>query len=176
VARLFVAADLPDGARAALSAVRVPGRMLAPESLHVTLCFLGEVAESEIPALSTAIDSAVGSPGPIAAALGDVIWLPPGRPRVCGITVSSEQLECLQASLAGELSAGGWYEPEHRRFLAHVTLSRLGRGDRRTEVAPPRLEPFEVPAVTLYRSRPGSRYEALATTSRWNSPTVRRRR
>jgi 2'-5' RNA ligase len=172
VARLFVAADLPGSVRAALSAVRVPGRRLASESLHVTLCFLGEVGEQEIPALSAAIDSGSGVPGPIVAALDDVVWLPPGRPRVCGVAVSSERLGSLQASLASELSAGGWYEPEHRRFLAHVTLSRLARGDRRTEVAPPRLEPFEVPAVTLYRSRPGSRYEALATMSRWNSPTV----
>jgi 2'-5' RNA ligase len=172
VARLFVAADLSDEVRAALSAVRVPGRPVAAESLHVTLCFLGEVDEREIPALSAAIVPAVGSPGPIRVATGDVIWLPPRRPRVCALTLRSEGLDALQASLASALRAGGWYEPEFRRFRAHVTLSRLGRGDRRAEVAPPALDPLEIPAVTLYRSWPGSRYEAVASTSRWNSPTV----
>jgi 2'-5' RNA ligase len=169
MARLFVAADLPAEVRCALSAMEVPGRRVPVESLHVTLCFLGEVGESSTGAVR-AVVGGVRAPGPVAVAVGDAIWLPPRRPRVCAIGLADGDgtLGALQASLAHELSAGGWYEPEHRRFRAHVTVARLGHEGPRhpPAVAVPALEPFTLPSVTLYRSllgAGGARYEPLAS-------------
>jgi RNA 2',3'-cyclic 3'-phosphodiesterase len=68
------------------------------------------------------------------------------------------------------LRAGGWYVPEQRPFLAHVTVARVARGARiRREVLPP-PPPDAVTAstVTLYRSRlerGGARYEPLASVA-----------
>ena len=36
----------------------------------------------------------------------------------------------LQSGLAGALAAGGWYRPEPRPFLAHVTVARIRSGTR----------------------------------------------
>jgi RNA 2',3'-cyclic 3'-phosphodiesterase len=165
VARLFVAADLPGEVRSALSALPVPGRRVPVESLHITLCFLGEVDGAQIPAISSALDSLRPFTS-ITLAVEEVLWLPPRRPRVCavGLVDPDGTLGALQASLSSALVAGGWYAPERRPFLAHVTVARL-RGEGRTELAVPALEPFEIPAVTLYRSWPGSRYEALASVA-----------
>jgi 2'-5' RNA ligase len=174
VARLFVAADLPARVRCALSAMEVPGRRVPAESLHVTLCFLGEMDEAEIPAISSVV-GAMRAGGPVRLSLGEVLWLPPRRPRVCAVGLADVDgaLGALQASLAGELSAGGWYAPERRPFLAHVTVARLRGEGRRTEIAPPAvavpaLEPFTLPSVTLYRSllgAGGARYEPLASVA-----------
>ena len=166
VARLFVAADLPAEVRAALSAVPVPGRRVPVESLHVTLCFLGEVDEVQIPSVASELGR-LGTGGPVTLATEDVLWLPPRRPRVCAVALNdvSGALGALQAALGSALERGGWYAPERRPFLAHVTIARLGREDRRAKVVAPSLEPFAVPSVTLYRSWPGSRYEALASVT-----------
>jgi RNA 2',3'-cyclic 3'-phosphodiesterase len=172
VARLFVAADLPGEVRLALAApaaLAVPGRRVPAESLHITLCFLGEVDEAQIPAISSALDSLRRSAS-ITLAVGEVLWLPPRRPRVCAVALidSSGTLGALQASLSSVLDEGGWYVPERRPFLAHVTVARLGREQPRQPPAvgaPGGLEPFAVPSVSLYRSWPGSRYEALASVA-----------
>jgi 2'-5' RNA ligase len=166
MARLFVAADLPEGVRSALSALAIPGRRVPVESLHITLCFLGEVDAAQIPAISSALDSLRLSAS-ITLAVDEVLWLPPRSPRVCavGLLDSDGALGGLQTSLASALVAGGWYEPERRPFLAHVTIARL-KGEGPTELAAPGgLEPFAVPSVTLYRSWPGSRYEPLSSVA-----------
>jgi 2'-5' RNA ligase len=77
-------------------------------------------------------------------------------------------LATLQAALSDTLAAGGWYEPEKRPYLGHVTVARAARGFRAPKAAlpaPPALE-FRAPRVTLYRSRllrSGARYEPLTT-------------
>jgi 2'-5' RNA ligase len=69
----------------------------------------------------------------------------------------------MQAALAAALQAAGLYEPEHRRWLPHVTIGR-SRAPVARPVALPDVEPVEFlpPSVTVYRSHPGSRYEALS--------------
>jgi 2'-5' RNA ligase len=73
-----------------------------------------------------------------------------------------------QARLSETLAAGGWYEPERRPYLPHVTVARVAREVRvpRGALAPlPPLE-FRAPHVTLFRSRlsrAGARYEPLAS-------------
>jgi hypothetical protein len=51
----------------------------------------------------------------------------------------AQQVESIGAVMRGavpdpapriELAGGGWYEPEARPFLAHVTVARWGRGSR----------------------------------------------
>jgi 2'-5' RNA ligase len=90
-----------------------------------------------------------------------------------GVVDGKGALGRLQGRVAGALAAGGWYEPEQRPFLPHVTLVRVrGRAPLRLAPGDPLAVLPAVPvcafagtAVTLYRSllgRGGARYEPLA--------------
>jgi len=172
--RLFVALELPGEARDALQAWRDDAlrsvsalRAVAPEGLHVTLCFLGSHSESEIGAIADAC--ATVTPQPRARLrLGAVRWLPARSPRVLAVEIEDcdGALTRAQAALSKALQAGGWYAPERRPFLAHVTVARVPKGARprlRELVSPPPLG-VEASTITLFRSRLGplgARYEPL---------------
>ena len=178
-ARLFLALDLPEPARASLVAWRdtlLDGRRdlrpVRPEALHVTLVFLGWQDESAAAKIAEAAFEALPSaPGPRLAPAG-VRSVPPRNPRLFALDLEDEdgRATALQAAASAALEAGGWYRPEKRPFWPHLTLARVKRGERRAQPLPdhpPPSEPFETPVVTLYRStlRPqGSLYEPLART------------
>jgi RNA 2',3'-cyclic 3'-phosphodiesterase len=174
--RLFVALELPGAAREALSrweARALHGvdraRAITPTDLHATLCFLGWRASGEIEAIRDACAVLRAYPAP-ELGLGEARSLPPRRPRVLAVELedASGALARAQGALSEVLEAGGWYKPEKRAFLAHVTVARLGRGaqvHRRTLPDPPELT-FRASRVSLYRSRllrSGARYEPLAS-------------
>jgi len=170
-----VALDLDDRARSALTSWRAeivsshPGvRPVAEDALHVTLCFLGMCPMAEVDAIAAAC--AVESGAPLAGlALAVGMWLPRRRPRVLAVAVEDPDgaLARVQSALARALQDGGWYRPEARPFLAHVTVGRVAKDQRlRPAPLPPPLSVAlaESATVTLYRSHlspRGSRYEAL---------------
>jgi RNA 2',3'-cyclic 3'-phosphodiesterase len=174
--RLFVALELPEPVRSALvrwreglgAAVGGSLRPVSADALHVTLCFLGWRGEEEVEPIGAACAIVAREPAP-ALRVGDPQWLPRRRPRVLavGLDDSEARLAGVQAKLSGALSAGGWYEPENRPYLAHVTVARVKGGARGAPGelrAPPRLH-FHASRVVLYRSqlsRSRARYEPLA--------------
>jgi 2'-5' RNA ligase len=177
-ARLFVALALPSDLVAALSSWGPPAlgsvrglRFISASSLHVTLCFLGSSRVAECAALGDACALAVGANRRVAGlSLSEVLWLPRRRPRLVAVGVHdpSGALAALQADVASALVRRGWYQPEARPFMAHVTVARVGRG---ASMPPPAFSPppeaslpalsFAGASVTLFRSHPGSVYEAL---------------
>ncbi len=176
-ARLFVALDLPAPARETLARWRGKAagddpalRATAPDALHVTLCFLGWRSTEEIEAIAAACAAALADATSCQLSLGEGLWLPQRRPRVLAMALKDRTaaLVAIQTALSEALSAGGWYAPEDRPFLPHVTVARVrGRGHVRPSPLPetPQLS-FSAQTVTLYRSRPGAggaRYEALRT-------------
>lgn len=182
-ARLFVALELPADARGVLARWRVsvagevPGlRLVRPEDLHVTLCFLGSRPEEEIGAIGAACGVAAGEP--VAdSAFGSALWLPARRPRVLAVALSDVEgaLARIQSVLSSALVAGGWYAPESRPFLAHVTVARVARDARVRAVelpAPPETA-VRCSRVTLYRSllgAGGARYSALSSVDLGSAP------
>lgn len=179
-ARLFLALDLPEPARASLAswrdtlvADRSDLRPVSPEALHVTLVFLGWQDESAAPKIADAAFGALpAGPPPRLTPVG-VRSLPPRNPRLFALDLEDEggRAAALQASASAALEARGWYRPEKRPFWPHLTLARVKRRERRVaplpDHPPPPSEPFEAPVVTLYRStlRPqGALYEPLART------------
>jgi 2'-5' RNA ligase len=144
-------------------------RLVPAKYLHVTLCFLGWRRASEVEAIGTAC-ATVGDGGTVELGLGEPVALPRGRPRVLAVSLEDlGRLGTLQAALSDALAAGGWYEPEGRRFFGHVTVARAGRRARiprgaLTAPPPPPLR-FVASCVVLYRSRlgtGGASYEAIA--------------
>ncbi|HET9154378.1 MAG TPA: RNA 2',3'-cyclic phosphodiesterase [Solirubrobacterales bacterium] len=167
-ARLFVALDLPDGVREGIvawgrEALSDPAlRPVAPESLHVTLAFLGYRPEKEIEAVAAAVgESAAPAPW---VELRDPEKRPPrGRPRLFALPAISPVTVALLAGLEQRLEEKGFYKPEKRPFWPHVTVARVrpeARGSRRPAVVsePPGPIPGELQEprmsvrMTLYRS------------------------
>jgi 2'-5' RNA ligase len=150
---------------------------VASEALHLTLCFLGWQPEGEVDAIAAAC-GVVSAVPPALLSVRGAAWLPPRRPRVLAARLDDVEgtLTGAQAALSAALAAGGWYEPEQRPYLAHVTVARVlsspaggGRGAAATRtrenVPPPPELAFRADRVVLYRSRllrSGARYEALA--------------
>jgi len=192
-ARLFVAVDPPadvreelaEWAREALAdwrswtvarprRPRRPPRLLQPDAMHLTLCFLGSRPVAEIPALCSALSLCADEPGELS--VGAPLWLPPRRPHALAVEVQdrSGALGSLQASLMGLLAQASGWEPERRRFRPHVTIARLPAGAAPAGREPggrPLLPPtpqlsFTPEAIVLYRSLPaagGTTYDPLAT-------------
>jgi 2'-5' RNA ligase len=180
-ARLFVALDLPGEIREGIDAwgseaLRDPAlRRVAPESLHVTLAFLGFRAEKEIERIAEVVGESAG-PAPWLELLDPVPRPPRGRPRLYALPVLSPGAEALQAGLQANLVEAGLHEPEKRAFWPHLTLARVrpkSRGSRRPAIVsePPDplpqalKDPFVGVRMTLYRSElqpQGARYAPLA--------------
>jgi 2'-5' RNA ligase len=142
-------------------------RAVGPESLHVTLAFLGHRGLDEIEPAQAAV-RAVAAPVP-SLALGGAAWLSPRRPSVLAVDVEDREgaLDRLQAALVEALAAAVGFVPERRAFRPHVTVARVRRGTppRRAPLPGPPAAAFAGAAVTLYRSHLGgrgpARYEAL---------------
>src|SRR4051794_6459697 len=180
-ARLFVALDLPEETREGLvawgkEALADPAlRPVAPESLRVTLAFLGHRPEVEVEAIAEAVrESAAPAPW---VELRDPEQRPPrGRARLYTLPAISPGAEALQAELEHKLVEAGFYEPEKRPYWPHVTVARVrpeARGSRRPVVVsePPGPIPEELKEprssvrMRLYRSvlqSSGARYVPLA--------------
>ena len=185
-ARLFVALDLPEQVREGLvtwqhEALTDPAlRPIAPEALHVTLCFLHYHPERAIERIAQVVcgiepRSATMRFEPAPKAV------PRSRPRLFAVDAPSDAAIAIQSELSERLEAERFYEPEKRAFWSHVTVARVraGKGSRgagrhgrprAVENAPgplpdPLLQPFSPVRVTLYRSllRPtGAEYVPLA--------------
>jgi 2'-5' RNA ligase len=179
--RLFVALDLPGVVRDGIEAwsareLTDPAlRRVAPDSLHVTLAFLGHRPAAEVDSIAAAVTAAV-PPAPALELLEPVPRPARGRPHFYALPARSAAAIELQSDLQARLVAAGLHEPDKRPFWPHVTVARVrteGRGSRRPAVIekrpgalPPALrEPFLGVRVTLYRSElqpRGARYVPVA--------------
>ncbi len=180
-ARLFVALDLPDPVRAEIAewgggALADPAlRPVRPESLHITLAFLGYRPEKEIPRLTEIVEASQAPAAKIE--LGDPVPRPErGHPRLFALPVESPGTIALQATLREMLVEARLYEPEKRPFWPHVTVARVRREERGSkrparvarlpdELPKGLLQPFDGVRLTLYLSQiqpQGAQYTPLA--------------
>jgi len=180
-ARLFVALDLPDEVRDGLAAwgrqaLGDPAlRRVAPESLHITLAFLGYLAEKEIPRLGEIVEAS-GGPAPRVELDHPVQRPERGRARLFALPAESPATVDLQADLQEKLVEAGLYKPEKRPFWPHLTVARVRREERGSKrpafvSEPPKalpqdlLQPFDGIRIVLYRSElqpQGAQYTPLA--------------
>ncbi len=179
--RIFIAVDPPTSVRAGLAAwgeleLHDPAlRPVSLQSLHITLCFLGQRGEADLAVAVKAVEAI--SARRVSVRLSGPVSRPAKRPALYALEADSDALMSLQAELAEWLEAADLYEPEHRPFWPHLTMARVrtepgSRGRPRQVVTEPGAlpaalgEPWEAVRVSLYRSklRPeGARYVQLAT-------------
>lgn len=135
--RLFIAVNFPDTLRSALwesveparRAGRTPAvRWVRPDGIHLTLKFLGEVAEERTAELSAALHRAVAGIRAFPVTVGGGGAFPDERrPRVLWVGVSpAPALELLQHAVEREFGPLG-FPPDGRPFRPHVTLGRAAR-------------------------------------------------
>lgn len=130
--RLFVALDFPDAIReairdlmASLKPLCKDARWVRPEGMHVTLKFIGHVADEKFDSIVAAL-SAVRLNAPIEMSFRGVGFFPNDRrPRVCwcGIEASPNL-----AKLAKDIERAFVpleIEAENREYVPHLTLARL---------------------------------------------------
>lgn len=130
--RLFVALDLPAEVRGALGAFigrLAPlcrgARWVRPESLHVTLKFIGEASEENVGRIRDALGR-IPAMAPVRMRFRGAGFFPDARrPRVfwAGIEAGPE-LAALAAAVEAALEPLG-IPRERREFRPHLTLARL---------------------------------------------------
>ena len=183
--RLFVACELPAEVRDAVGGLveslreQSDGavRWVNPQSLHVTLKFLGEVPERQLPAVKMALQEAVVRHSAFFLELSSIGTFG-GREglRVMWAAVAGDvlRLEALGRDVNRALSVVG-FEPETRPFRPHLTLGRV-RNDVPTrqraeiEVAVGKIKipecEWRTSEIALVRSRlqpGGARHDTVAT-------------
>jgi RNA 2',3'-cyclic 3'-phosphodiesterase len=133
--RLFVALEIPSAVRenlasllASVRAVTKEPRWVRAENLHVTLKFLGEVAEEKVAAVRTALGE-IRSKEAVKLEFRGLGFFPNDKhPRVfwAGIEASAN-LKTLAADIESAMERLG-IPREQREFSPHLTLARFERG------------------------------------------------
>jgi 2'-5' RNA ligase len=178
---MFVALDLPQMVREDIATwgeteLADPAlRVVPPESLHVTLAFLGNRPLDDVERIAEAMEEIAELPVLLELA-GPVGRPAQGRARLVALPVLHRPVEGLQERLSEILTFEGLYEPKKRPLWPHVTVARVraeGRGSRRpmrveipTGPSPTkRIGWFDGVRISLYRSElqpSGARYVPLA--------------
>ena len=171
--RLFIAVDISETVRDAVVAAtaalkqqldragvdRRAVRWVHPEHLHLTLRFLGEVAEEQTEHVRAAlVDPFTVAPFPLTLD-GFGVFPPSGSARTIWIDVSEGASELVALSRELERRLATVQCPaEPRPFRAHLTVGRLRWPDRRVSGSlcadvPPVSRTCTVDCLTLYQSR-----------------------
>ena len=134
--RCFVAVDVAPEVRAVIvraqtalraAAPRADVRWTAPAAFHLTLKFLGAVADERVPAVVAAVGRAIAGAEPLALAAGGLGAFPSrARARVvwAGIAVGGESVAALASAIDAAVGPLG-FPAEMRPFHAHVTIGRV---------------------------------------------------
>lgn len=184
--RLFIGIELDDAAREAAArtaetlrtrlARTVPhleARWVAPENLHVTVWFIGEVNDDRAAAIQAVLAPPLAT-GPFTLSLAGCGAFPPsGPPRVfwLGLEEGRDAVRRVYSEIAQRMTPLG-FETERRAYSPHVTIARVKEAPRgggravhdalAATVSTPAA--CRVPAATVFRSRlspRGAAYEPL---------------
>jgi 2'-5' RNA ligase len=132
--RAFVAVPAPSALCEQLLAVAAPApgvRWLPAQNLHLTVIFLGDVAETAVPGLTQGIAAACRGHEPFELRLERIGPAPPRRPRMIWGWFAAEPRLSALADAVSEACAEGARGARHPRTdHPHVTVARLGRGHR----------------------------------------------
>ncbi|MBW2388507.1 MAG: RNA 2',3'-cyclic phosphodiesterase [Deltaproteobacteria bacterium] len=187
--RAFVALSLEPAARKALTragkdlqreAWAEEVRWVRPESLHLTLRFLGEIPTTGVSGLLEALTARMREVEPFACALSGLALFPSAsRPRVVAAQVTQERLLTDLAAAVEEAVVDAGYPADARAFRAHVTLGRFRRGKRRGLEIAATLQQVPVAVavndIVLFRSvlgPGGARYSELGRVALAERPST----
>src|SRR5438067_10431014 len=132
--RTFIAIELGKDIRdrlvalqESLAAAAPDVKWVGPEKLHVTLLFLGEVDDRELPAVCRAAQEAMAARAEFVLSVEGVGCFPnPRRPRIvwAGIGQGVQEVVGVHDALEAPLLVLGCYRRAERKYTPHVTLGR----------------------------------------------------
>jgi len=142
--RAFIAVELPGELKQELAALETQlkknsppvVKWVDPESIHITLKFLGETSDAVIDELLLAMEESVAGVSPFKLEVGKIGAFPAvDRPQVIwvGISGDMEKLAQLQKNLEQNTEQLG-FKRESRPFSPHLTLGRVREGARVKEI------------------------------------------
>jgi len=140
VIRAFIAVDLDDpviekvcNVVAILKSRITEIRWLRKENLHLTLKFLGNIAESQVEPITAALRHPLGLFSPCTiSAKGLGVFPDFRRPKILWVGLTGDQLVQLAAEIESALMPIG-FTPENRAFTPHLTIGRWREGSRPTK-------------------------------------------
>ena len=158
--RVFVALELPQKTRdnLARSAEQMKhycsrGNWVEKDNYHVTLHFLGEVAESDLLFAISAMDQIKNLPAMTLALHQFSVWR--GSDVVCCKLRKDNSLAQLQRQLGERLESNG-FDVDHRPFRPHVTVCRKGTFELPFSEVTKSVDvynaPFKASEVVLYQT------------------------
>jgi 2'-5' RNA ligase len=133
--RTFLAVDLTAEVRAALAAAQrgldAAGariKWVADDNRHVTVKFLGDVADGQLAAVCEAAAAAARGARPFEFAVRGLLLVPPRGRQVriiwAGVDDPSGRMAALYARVEAAIGELG-FAPEGRAFRPHVTVARI---------------------------------------------------
>ena len=133
--RTFIGIDIGDAIRGSavalqkeLTKISAGVKWTAPESMHITLLFLGEVDDRELHPVCKAVKAVAAGEAPFSLRVSGLGAFPnPRRPKVLwgGVTDGAEPLQRLYTALEEEMLELGCYRTEERGYTPHLTLGRI---------------------------------------------------
>ncbi|MHB8634071.1 MAG: RNA 2',3'-cyclic phosphodiesterase [Thermoplasmatota archaeon] len=161
--RLFVALPTDDPRLVPASQALAAGGRTAPRPWHVTLAFLGDVADPQ--PVKAALAPLRNDP-PLTVGIAGVGAFPrPERAHIGWAAIAPASLPALTDLAHRVRAATAAWNRDRRPFNAHVTLARWPSPRDVREILS-RLEGLRVEVrgcATLFASHPGRPYEAVAT-------------
>ena len=132
--RTFLAVELTEPVRQAITVLQdqlarsgSEVKWTEPENLHVTLLFLGEVEDRQVPRVCRIAEEVAGQHARFRISVEQLSCFPhPRRPRILwvGIGAGTQELVALHDSLEPPMIDLG-YRREERRYVPHITLGRI---------------------------------------------------
>jgi 2'-5' RNA ligase len=161
--RLFTGLEIPLRIRQHLALLRAPlvrARWIAPEDMHITLRFAGDLDARTAAAFADGLGAIRGKP--FAVTIKGVGAFGGRDPRVlwAGVEPGGELAALYRANERAARAAG--IGPDPRQFRPHVTLARMRRARLEAvarflgENGALRIEPFLATKFLLLSARPGS--------------------
>ncbi len=137
IIRTFIAVEINTATRQragelveTFRAAPADAKWVAPENMHLTLKFLGDVPATEIARICKAVEQGAVEVGPFELEVRGAGAFPDARrPRTVwlGVGAGEPEMAVLHRQIEGPLKKLG-FRPEHRRFHSHLTLGRVRRG------------------------------------------------
>ncbi|HEY7347389.1 MAG TPA: RNA 2',3'-cyclic phosphodiesterase [Ktedonobacterales bacterium] len=132
--RTFIAIELNDAARSylhqeiqRLARVLPRVRWVDPETLHLTLAFLGDLEDAQLDQAIKAAGEIAQAASPFTVRVGSLgMFGPAQNPHVIwiGLAGNLQPLLDVQARLSGRLAKDG-FPPDERGYNPHLTLARI---------------------------------------------------